>query len=1232
MNKNLFPSLQNRFFVVNKNVMVRRVRTSIFVALIFVSTIASAQISRLQIKVVNSASFPSGSQGSSGLVTNASSLNSILSSYGVTSFSPAYPSAWRSELPASSCADLKNYYVIKVSTANAAALKSSLQSCSACGCSEVMIVPEPIFAYSTNDYNILGDVNGAWYLDKIGAKQAWDISKGDGIKIAIIDQGFDLNHADFRGGKCYYSQFNPWTTDPLHGTRAASIAAGRTDDGVGTSSIGFNARLGFYDAQKQGDALLAAAADGADVISISALLTSADDVGYQKAVNIAYQMGCFIVASAGNGFKTNPLGPDEFEYPASFDNVFSVTAVASDDTHRPSDKPDNGTFQHNSKVDLCAPGYHIWNATAGGGYAQGDGSSWSAPLVAGTVALMKAANPCLTNAEIEFILKSTSDEIYSKGDNWKYAGKLGAGRLNAFKAVQMAKNMGDLIVTGNTTISNANVIYSNILIKKGGTLSIQNATVNLKKDGKILVEAGARLFVSSQSKLRSLPPVVGSLCQKEEYLWHGIIVGGDPNLDQASNNQGFVSISNSTIQNASNAISTFWLDAAGNVDYSKTGGGIIQCGNVVFRNNGRHIEFASYHAPMTSAGEANNRSKFTGCKFFIDNSSAALFPSGGNRVMVTLFDVKGVRFTGCTFANDFDNTSNNKGTGILALDASLIIENDKVSGGGRNLFQNLEYGIRSAYSPYSNKLIWVNNSDFLANRYGLLLSEGLSSTIYRNNFDLRNTTFSSTFNPIGLQLLNSSNFAITENKFVEGLKMGADNKYSLDKFGCEMRYSDRYSGVIPNFHARYTLNYHEDIRTATSTEGNNQMLEVTCNAYKNTIYGLALNFATHNHAKLIPEFGSCPNNPVDYNNTFIRSLIWVGNEYRGSNDIFNYTGSSTSSLEYVVKPTLPMRPEDYYCLFVNLTDCNSSGSGSPTDVTVFKCNPLFAPEPASSYQFFDNWNPTDKKNKYTEIRQDIPGYPGEVTLPSSDDFKKYKQLAKVRGDIVYGYNNLMLFDEAENQHYANYVRFLAEDGTSESKKMLVATYYSYNDYTNAQFLLNTIPSESEENRAFIQYYTIMLNLKQERKSVYQMNEEQHQTMRVIATGTTLTAASAQGVLALVYGEEFDHTPMAPIAEGGSIGQSSENSGVSASSVQIYPNPALMGATGKLGVDYNILGNYTKAGLKLVNNLGEVKSSLDIVEAIGHKEMDITSLQAGIYVMQLFVDNAVVSYKLFNLVP
>lgn len=1224
MNKHQFSPLQNRSFAVNKNAMVGSVRTSIFLALVFVSTIVSAQISRLQVKVVNSASFPSGSQGSSGLVTNASSLNSILSSYGVTSFSPAYPSAWRSELPASSCADLKNYYVIKVSTSNAAALKSSIQSCSACGCSEVTIMREPVLAYSPNDYNIQGDINGAWYLDKIGAKDAWDISKGNGIKIAIIDQGFDVSHADFGGGKYYYSQFNPWTTDPVHGTRAASIAAGRTDDGVGTSSIGFNARLGFYDVTGMGEAVLAAAADGADIISISVLATNADDIGYQKAVNIAYQKGCFIVAAAGNGFGTNPNGPDVLEYPASFDNVFSVTGVLSDDTHRPSTNPDNGTFQHNSNVDLCAPAYHIWSATAGGGYAQGDGTSWAAPMVAGTVALMKSANPCLTNAEIESILKSTSDEIYSKGDNWKYAGKLGAGRLNAFKAVQMAKSMGDLIVTGNTTISNANVVYSNILVKRGGTLSIQNSVVNLKKDGKIMVEAGARLFVSSQSKLRSLPPIVGSLCQKEEYLWHGIIVGGDPILDQASNNQGFVSISNSTIQNASNAISTFWLDANGNVDYSKTGGGIIQCGNVVFRNNGRHVEFASYHAPNTSAGEANNRSKFTGCKFFVDNSSAALFPSGGNRVMVTLFDVKGVRFTGCTFANDFDNTGNNKGTGILALDASLIIENDKVNGGGRNLFQNLEYGIRSAYSPYSNKLIWINNSDFLANRFGLLLSEGLSSTLYRNNFDLRNTTFSSTLNPIGLQLLNSSNFAITENKFVEGLKMGADNKYSLNKFGCEMRSSDRYSGAIPGLYARYTLNSHEDIKTATSTEGNNQMLEVTCNAYKNSIYALALNYLTHNHAKLIPEFGSCAQKRLDYNNTFNRNLIWVGTEYRGSNDIFDHTGSGK---EYVVKSTLPMRPEDYYCLFVDVTNCNDAAS-----VTAFECTPIVKPEPATGNQFFDNWNPTDKKTRYTEIRQEIPGYPSEVTLPSIDDFEKYKQLAKVRGDIVYGYNNLMLFDEDENQHYGNYVRFLAEDGTSESKKMLVATYYSYTDYINAQLVLNTIPSESDENKAFIQYYSIMLNLKQEGKSVYQMNEEQHQTMRVIATGTTLTSASAQGVLALVYGEEFDHTPMAPTPDGSNEGQSSESTGISSNSLLVYPNPALVGETSRLVVDYNIVGNYTNAGLKLVNNLGEVVSSLDIMEAKGQKEIDINSLQAGIYVVQLFVDNAVVSYKLFNLVP
>jgi subtilisin family serine protease len=75
-----------------------------------------------------------------------------------------------------------------------------------------------------------------------------------------------------------------------------------------------------------------------------------------------------------------------------------------------------------------------------GWYLTNNGTSFAAPYVTGTVALMVAANPCISNEEIESALRETAVNIDAL--NPSYAGQLGAGRLNAGLAVERAYNLG----------------------------------------------------------------------------------------------------------------------------------------------------------------------------------------------------------------------------------------------------------------------------------------------------------------------------------------------------------------------------------------------------------------------------------------------------------------------------------------------------------------------------------------------------------------------------------------------------------------------------------------------------------------------------------------------------------------------------------------------------------------------------------------------------------------------
>jgi hypothetical protein len=120
------------------------------------------------------------------------------------------------------------------------------------------------------------------------------------------------------------------------------------------------------------------------------------------------------------------------------------------------------THQHNSRVDLAAPGYKVNISDSPVNYMTASGSSYAAPFVTGTVALMLSVNPCIDNDEIEQILKASSVNIDAL--NPAYAGSIGVGRLNANAAVSMA-----IATQGNMDVV---AIVSNACTEGNGSVTI----------------------------------------------------------------------------------------------------------------------------------------------------------------------------------------------------------------------------------------------------------------------------------------------------------------------------------------------------------------------------------------------------------------------------------------------------------------------------------------------------------------------------------------------------------------------------------------------------------------------------------------------------------------------------------------------------------------------------------------------------------------------------------------
>jgi hypothetical protein len=285
--------------------------------------------------------------------------------------------------------------------------------------------------HTPNDYNIQPGMNN-YALNLINAQTAWDITTGDtNVVIGISDQGYSPTHSELVGKYVYLNSGSNFTT---HGNAVSILAAGRTNNNNGLSSIGYDCKLWLGNMNYS--SMLAAAYAGIRVINLSWASGCYYNIYEQQAVNEAYAAGAFIVAAAGNGNTCGNGNSGAYVYPAAYNNVFSVTSIGPNDNHMRIPNDTTSTHQHNNQVDLSAPGYDVAVNPFEGWYIQSSGTSFAAPYVSGTIGLMLSQNPCLSRKDIDTILRITSVNIDTL--NPLYAGKLGAGRLNAQAAVQLA--------------------------------------------------------------------------------------------------------------------------------------------------------------------------------------------------------------------------------------------------------------------------------------------------------------------------------------------------------------------------------------------------------------------------------------------------------------------------------------------------------------------------------------------------------------------------------------------------------------------------------------------------------------------------------------------------------------------------------------------------------------------------------------------------------------------------
>lgn len=338
---------------------------------------------------------------------------------------------------------------------------------------DYMVKPD----YTPNDPSFASQ----WHLNKIGASSAWGLTLGSpSVIVAIIDSGCDPTHPDLKNqyvpGWNIYSNTADTADVFGHGTAVAGCAAAQMNNGVGISGIGGNCKImpmrvtdttGYAYGSAIANAMIWAADHGARVANASFSLT------YSASVSAGAQYfqskGGVVTMSSGNTATLDPTPENPY--------ILTVGATDQNDALTTFSSPANC-------IDLSAPGINIYTTTRGGGYGNWWGTSFSAPLTAGTAALMIAANPALTPAQIQDGLKSSTDDKGAIGWDTQF----GAGRLNAYKAVSKALSTGgsvDIIPPSANFINpgDAMSLLGSVTVQVGASDNVGVGTVSLYVDG-----------------------------------------------------------------------------------------------------------------------------------------------------------------------------------------------------------------------------------------------------------------------------------------------------------------------------------------------------------------------------------------------------------------------------------------------------------------------------------------------------------------------------------------------------------------------------------------------------------------------------------------------------------------------------------------------------------------------------------------------------------------------------
>lgn len=360
--------------------------------------------------------------------------------------------------------------------------------------------------------------------------EAWQYSTGEGIKIAILDNGVQLDHPDLQANLLpgydainHSTQGGNISNSDTHGTECAGIIASVAND-IGGRGVAYNSKIipvrimnnnystfnymleGFYWAVNNGADILS---NSWEAVSPSQALNNAI---HYAVTNGRGGKGCVVLFSTGNDNKNTVA------YPASLPQVIAVGASSMCDERKSPHSCDNTNWGSNygNTLDVIAPGVKIFTTTVNSNYThEFRGTSAACPNAAGVVALIMSLRPELKTYEIREILSKSTDKIggynyYATKQYGSWNNEVGYGRVNGLKAVK------------ETLLYDVKMDVDKVLCHGNSTISLLNMSENFPFS--IQWSASPNIQINGSTNSNSIN--VSTLTQNNEQGWIKVVIDG----------------------------------------------------------------------------------------------------------------------------------------------------------------------------------------------------------------------------------------------------------------------------------------------------------------------------------------------------------------------------------------------------------------------------------------------------------------------------------------------------------------------------------------------------------------------------------------------------------------------------------------------------------------------------------------------------------------------------------